>query len=374
MSGLNSLGSSVVQPSILDNPNLIAGIPMDLVPVNSGVNQSQNGANGGSETDFKKGREESDCAQLQLYNRTGVSNAVCTEKDPSNIDGNTSTKNGGKPASANDVIPETSTPNTSANATPTPSGTTGTTPAVTPPAGTATAPATLQGRDPDLIYVGEKIKLPNGNPYTVQVGDTLSGIARDHGVTLTKLIELNGFNAQLLDEYANGKLVKAHRVGDLMPGSPGSATTQTTATTTTGTPQTGTTVAPTGTTNEANADPNKPGFPAQALLDKLRALTGPVANKDQIEQILVKAAAHQTNPSSPELTADELAVLKVFMDSEGNAMLKTEPLWGGNGDQNSTSTTQQTTPTANPGSGTGAVPGLNKQPDLDPLPSGQIRA
>lgn len=57
--------------------------------------------------------------------------------------------------------------------------------------------------DPNLIYPGEKLRITestntNLNPvtqnnfYTVQTGDTLSGIARRYGVTVQYLVNLNG--------------------------------------------------------------------------------------------------------------------------------------------------------------------------------------
>jgi LysM repeat protein len=235
--------------------------------------------------------------------------------------------------SGNDPTPGSNGSGTATTATPIPSGNPATTPGGATPTGTATTtstPATpLQGRDPDLIYVGEKIKLPDGSTYTVKAGDTLSGIARDRGVTLAKLMELNGFNPKLLDEYANGRLVKAHHVGDLMmPGSPGVVTT--------GTPQT-TLVPATGSTTETETDPNKPNFPAKTLLEKLDAYIGPIANKDQIRDALQKVAEHQKDPTQPELTAAEVTSLKTFMTDYGNAMLEPKPLWG-NGDPPSSTT------------------------------------
>ena len=57
--------------------------------------------------------------------------------------------------------------------------------------------------NPNLIYPGEKLRITeststNLNPitqnnfYTVQSGDTLSGIARRYGVTVQYLVNLNG--------------------------------------------------------------------------------------------------------------------------------------------------------------------------------------
>ncbi len=62
-----------------------------------------------------------------------------------------------------------------------------------------------QIQDPNLIYPGEKLRITestnqNFNPvaqsnyYTVQTGDTLSGIARRYGVSVQYLVRLNGIH------------------------------------------------------------------------------------------------------------------------------------------------------------------------------------
>ena len=47
--------------------------------------------------------------------------------------------------------------------------------------------------DPDLIYAGETMKIPEGGvrAYTVRPGDTLWGIARIYGVTVEELVQWN---------------------------------------------------------------------------------------------------------------------------------------------------------------------------------------
>ena len=57
--------------------------------------------------------------------------------------------------------------------------------------------------DPNLIYVGQVLKLPSsGNSsrtYTVQEGDTLSSIATKFGTTVVNLVSLNNIsNANLI--------------------------------------------------------------------------------------------------------------------------------------------------------------------------------
>ena len=49
--------------------------------------------------------------------------------------------------------------------------------------------------DPDLIYVGQTLRIPGHAPqvkeYTVRPGDTLWAISRSHGATVTQLVRLN---------------------------------------------------------------------------------------------------------------------------------------------------------------------------------------
>jgi murein DD-endopeptidase MepM/ murein hydrolase activator NlpD len=62
----------------------------------------------------------------------------------------------------------------------------------------------FKGRDPDLIYAGETLKLPNGETYTVKAGETLSSIAAAKGITVKQLMETNGFDTALLGKNGNG--------------------------------------------------------------------------------------------------------------------------------------------------------------------------
>jgi LysM domain len=80
---------------------------------------------------------------------------------------------------------------------------------------TGTAPAGgLQGRDPDLIFEGEKIMV-NGKEYVVQKGDTLSGIAVKLGLAnkgnqkeifdaVVKLATENGMDLKKMDQEGFG--------------------------------------------------------------------------------------------------------------------------------------------------------------------------
>jgi hypothetical protein len=73
--------------------------------------------------------------------------------------------------------------------------------------GTGTGTRTVgntQGRDPDLIYANEKLKV-NGKSYTVKNGDTLTSIAKANGTSVDALIEENQFSASLLGKNAQGQ-------------------------------------------------------------------------------------------------------------------------------------------------------------------------
>jgi LysM repeat protein len=304
--GLGSGGSPQV-PAVQDDPFLIAQqytVPqvapiLDNPSATPTEGQSTSAPNGG----YTNERSFQNSTFNGVMERRGLGSGEIVEEDNNNSQGTGNTPIGGTPSNGGGSSSSQTQNSTS------------------PPASPVSANATLQGRDPDLIYVGEKIKLPDGSTYTVKDGDTLSGIARDHGVTLAKLMELNGFNPQLRDEYVNGRLVKAHHIGDqMMPGSPGSATT----TQTTGTPQTAQ-VPGTGSATQTETDPNKPNFPAKTLLEKLGEFIGPIANKDQIKEILEKVLRHQTDRAQPEVSAQEIAILNAFMVSYGNAMLQAEP-------------------------------------------------
>ena len=63
----------------------------------------------------------------------------------------------------------------------------------------------FNGRDPDLIYAGETIKLPDGTTHVVQAGETLSSIAAKYGVSVDQLIEKNGFDRALLGKDPQGR-------------------------------------------------------------------------------------------------------------------------------------------------------------------------
>ena len=54
----------------------------------------------------------------------------------------------------------------------------------------------LEGRDPDLLFAGEKIMI-NGKEVTVADGDTLTSLAAKHGTTVDKLIAENKMDTSL---------------------------------------------------------------------------------------------------------------------------------------------------------------------------------
>jgi hypothetical protein len=65
----------------------------------------------------------------------------------------------------------------------------------------------LAGRDPDLLYAGETIKIEvNGKTinHVVKSGETLSSIAAANGVTVDALIKTNGMDRSLLGKNTAG--------------------------------------------------------------------------------------------------------------------------------------------------------------------------
>jgi hypothetical protein len=66
----------------------------------------------------------------------------------------------------------------------------------------------LVGRDPDLLYAGETIKIEvNGKiiNHVVKAGETLSSIAAANGVTVDALIKTNGMDRSLLGKNSQGQ-------------------------------------------------------------------------------------------------------------------------------------------------------------------------
>jgi LysM domain len=77
----------------------------------------------------------------------------------------------------------------------------------------------LQGRDPDLLFAGEKIMI-NGKEVTVADGQTLSSLAAQHGTTVEKLIAENKMDASLRGQ--NGPNGAYFTPGGPTPGPGGS--------------------------------------------------------------------------------------------------------------------------------------------------------
>jgi LysM repeat protein len=88
----------------------------------------------------------------------------------------------------------------------------------------------LEGRDPDLLFAGEKIMI-NGKQVTVADGDTLSSLAAKHGTTVEKLISENKMDASLLGK--NGPSGAYFTPGGPQPANGGSTTPPPNATTNT---------------------------------------------------------------------------------------------------------------------------------------------
>jgi LysM domain len=119
----------------------------------------------------------------------------------------------------------------------------------------STAPAgALQGRDPDLIFAGEKIMV-NGRAYTVKDGDTLTSIAAANGTTVKALINENSMNEALLGPDAQGRYFST-----ATPQPPNGGATATAPTSANGTAAPNNTPS-TGNTNTSPARNNTPGAP-----------------------------------------------------------------------------------------------------------------
>ncbi len=316
--GIAGIGSGVNSsaPSIFEDPNVVA--QLQAPPVNGNINDTS-GTSAGPETTYEPGREVGNCQDRELYRRRGVSDSVCTPNGSSSSDSTGGAANSGTPANENSSGSSTL------------QGPTGTTPnAVAPPTSSPTqTTSTLQGRDPDLIHAGEKIKLPDGSTYTVKDGDTLSGIAKAHGASLASLIKLNGFNEQLLDEYKDGKLIKAHHVGDPMPTTPGGAAAVP------GTPQVSPTASTTTTPDPANSSSsssngvnpqstgvvnpdqaNSAGTSPKELLKNIDRITN-AEDRQTLKNLLEILVKHDADPSAPLFTADQTVQWKELGDKYG---------------------------------------------------------
>jgi LysM repeat protein len=110
----------------------------------------------------------------------------------------------------------------------------------------------LEGRDPDLLFAGEKIMI-NGKEVTVAEGDTLSSLAAKHGTTVDALIKENKMDASLLGK--NGPNGAYFTPGGPQPANGGSTTP----------PPANGTAAPSDTPSTSATTParsNTPGSPA----------------------------------------------------------------------------------------------------------------
>lgn len=86
--------------------------------------------------------------------------------------------------------------------------------------------ANPQIRNPDLIYAGQRIHLPgdapsNASTYTVRAGDTLSGIAQRNGVSLPALLDANPQFRASPDRIYPGQSVRIPGGGDGAPNATG---------------------------------------------------------------------------------------------------------------------------------------------------------
>jgi LysM repeat protein len=111
---------------------------------------------------------------------------------------------GGGSTSSPSSTPEPST-TTAPSSTP-PAAPSGTAPTASPSGGTHVF-NNLAGRDPDLLYAGETVKIEvNGKVinHVVKSGETLSSIAANNGVSVAALIKTNGMDNDLLGKNSAG--------------------------------------------------------------------------------------------------------------------------------------------------------------------------
>jgi LysM repeat protein len=74
--------------------------------------------------------------------------------------------------------------------------------------GTTTA-GNLSGRNPNLIYAGEQIKLADGRVHTVQSGETLTSIAAHYGVSVSSIIAANQMSATAIEPGRDPNVIYA---------------------------------------------------------------------------------------------------------------------------------------------------------------------
>jgi LysM repeat protein len=173
----------------------------------------------------------------------------------------------------------------------------------------------LQGRDPDLIFAGEKIMI-NGKEVTVADGDTLSSLAAKHGTTVDALIKDNKMDASLLGKNAQGQY--------FTPGGPqpanGGATTPPPNATTNAAPA-GNTTAPNNTPapGSTNSGGNPPVRQANLSSKDSYGLEGGPINQDRLFYLRQQPS---TPPKGTELTAEQLTRVQEILSGLADGTIK----------------------------------------------------
>jgi LysM repeat protein len=165
----------------------------------------------------------------------------------------------------------------------------------------------LEGRDPDLLFAGEKIMI-NGKAVTVADGDTLSSLAAKYGTTVDKLISENKMDASLNGK--NGPNGAWFTPGGPQPANGGSTTPPPNATTTTtqasnttasnNTPTSNSTTPPSST----NSDGNPPVRAAHLGPKDSAGLEGGPIDQARLKYLLMQPLKP---PEGTELTDEQLA-------------------------------------------------------------------
>ena len=337
MSSISSFATKLPDLPPPDDEILVANnLPLPIVqPMNIPAQNAVGNQNSTSGRSF--GNEEFQNRVLQeINNRRGTSDVVP----------GTSNRGNSQPAPV-------STPSTGAAITPTNS--------TSPAAGASTqntgtvnnrnAPVVngnnaLKGRDPDLIFAGDKIKLSNGEIYTAKSTDTLSGIASKTGNSLDSLMKQNGFDSQLLGKNANGKyfdLNKEQQRVQQMPVAPGGSVNSSQGNNTSAVSQ-----STSGATQQLDA--------ASSALKKLQEGVPGIKGEDltKLVQLVTKLVANLQDSKNPALSTEDSKDLGILVEKYRKpleAVGAVAPAPAGSSTPNADPEPAKSEPTAVPGLG-----------------------
>jgi hypothetical protein len=180
----------------------------------------------------------------------------------------------------------------------------------------------LEGRDPDLLFAGEKIMI-NGREVTVADGDTLSSLAAKHGSTVEKLIAENKMDASLNGK--NGPNGAYFTPGGPQPANGGSTTPPLNATT--NTEPASNTTAPNNTpasnsttqASSTNTDGNPPVRQAHLSGKDSAGLEGGPVGKERLPYLQGLPAKP---PSGTELTDQQLTRVQQILSDLADGTIK----------------------------------------------------